>query len=83
MFMLCLIIFLLNKTSTNSLYLIFLTTFLFTPFACLTSSLSTETSDYIFNFNPTNSLIIFPSNPSFILPITFLLAGSKNFEFNE
>ena len=35
---------------------------------------------YIFGFNPTNSLIIFTSDSSFILPITILLALSKNFE---
>ena len=35
------------------------------------------------DFNPTNSLIIFPLNSSFILPITFLLTGSKKIEFGE
>ena len=57
-----------------------LTTFLLTRFAFLTLSLSTVTREYIFDFNPTNSLIIFPLTSSFILPITFLLTGSKNFE---
>ena len=31
-----------------------LTTFLFTPFAFLTSSLSTAINEYIFDFDPTN-----------------------------
>ena len=49
-------------------------------FAFLFSSLSTVTTGYIFDFNPTNSQIIFLLNSCFILPITFLLTGSKNFE---
>ena len=32
---------------------------------------STLTKDYIFDYNPANSLIIFPLNSSLILPITF------------
>ena len=35
----------------------FLTTFLLTPFAFLVSPTSTEIKEYIFDFNPTNSLI--------------------------
>ena len=35
----------------------FLTTFLLTPFAFLISPTSTEIKEYIFDFNPTNSLI--------------------------
>ena len=72
-----LITFLLNETSTNSLCLILL----FIPFAFVTSSSYTALNEYIFDFNPTNSFL-FPLNSSFILPITFLLTGSKNFEFN-
>ena len=60
---------LLNKTSTNSSCLIFL----FTIFAFVTSLPSTLINEYVFDFNPTNSLIIFPMNSSFVLPITFLL----------
>ena len=37
------------------------------------------TKEYIFDFNPTNSLIIFPWTLSFILTVTFLLTGSKSF----
>ena len=33
--------------------------------------------EYIFDFNPTNSVIITPPNSSFILPITFLLVSLK------
>ena len=55
----------------------FSTTFSLTPFAFLTSSLSTEINKYAFDFNPTNSPIIYPLNSSFILPTTFLLIGSK------
>ena len=58
----------------------FLTTLLLTSFAFLTSSPSTATNEYIFDFHPTNSLIIFPLNSPFILPITILLTGSKNVE---
>ena len=55
-------------------------TFLLTPLAFLISSLFTITQEYIFGFNPINSLIIFPLTSSFILSITFLSAGSKKFE---
>ena len=58
---------------------VFLATCLLNPFAFLISLPSTSINDYIFYFNPTNSLIIFPLNSPYILPITFLLAGSKNF----
>ena len=58
----------------------FLTIFLLTHFAFLISPPSTEIKEYIFGFNPTNLLIIFPLNSSFILPISFLLAGSKTIE---
>ena len=61
----------------------FLTTLLLTSFAFLTSSPSTAISEYIFDFHPTNSLIIFSLNSPFILPITFLLIGSKNVESSE
>ena len=59
-FFLCyiLLFFLLNKKSANSLCLIFVTTFLFTSFAFLTSALSTAINEYIFDFNPTNALIM-------------------------
>ena len=57
-----------------------LTRFLLTHFASLFFSLSTSIKEYIFDFNPTNLLIIFPLNSSFILPITFLLTRSKKFE---
>ena len=58
----------------------FLTTLLLTHFAFLFSSYSTSIIENIFDFNPTNPLIIFPLNSSFILPITILLTGSKNFK---
>ena len=59
----------------------FLTTFLLTPFDSLISLSFRITKNYIFDFNPTNSLIIFPLNSSFILPINLLLTGSKSFDF--
>ena len=59
----------------------FLTTFLLTPFSFLIYLLSTTTKKYIFDFNPTNSLIIFPLTSSFILPITFLLKDQKVLNF--
>ena len=55
-------------------------TFLLTPFAFLSSSPSAAIYENIFEFNLTNSLIIFPLNSSFILPISFLLTRSKSFE---
>ena len=73
--------FFLLKKAGNSLCLIFLTTFLFTPFPFLTYSSSTAINEYIFDFNSTNSLSFFPLNSSLILPINFLLTGSKKFEF--
>ena len=68
-----LIIFSLNKTSSHSLNVIEI----FTPFAMLTSVSSSETIQYIFDFNPINLLIQIPLNSSFILLITLLLPGSK------
>ena len=44
------------------------------------SSLPTTIKDYVFDFNQTNSCIIFPLISSFILPNNFLLTGSKNVE---
>ena len=55
----------------------FLTTPLLTPLAFLFSIPSTAINEYIFDFNLTHSLIIFPLNSSFILPSTFVLTGSK------
>ena len=57
-FVLCLIIFLLNKTSlklSNSVAI-------FTPFAALCSLTSIFFIEDIFDFNPTNSVIITPPN---------------------
>ena len=51
-----------------------------TSFAFLISFPSTAINEYIFDFNPTNSLIIYPLTSTFILPITFLLTGSKTIE---
>ena len=53
---------------------------MFTPFAVLDSLPSMFFMEYIFGFNPTNSSIIFPSESSSILLMTFLLVGSKSFE---
>ena len=39
-----------------------LITFLLSPFALLSSYLSTVTREYIFDFNQTKSLIVFPLN---------------------
>ena len=47
----------------------FLTTILF---ALLISPPSIAIKEHIFDFNPTNSRIIFPLNSSFNLAITFL-----------
>ena len=77
LFILCLIIFLLNKIFLNSLNSIAI----FTPVVIQYSLPSIFFIDYIFDFNPTNSSIIFPSDSSFILSITFLLLTSKNFDF--
>ena len=44
---------------------------LLAPFAFLIFSLSTVTREYVFDFNPTNSLIIFPLTSSFTTPITW------------
>ena len=60
----------------------FLKTFLLTAFAFLIYSLFTIIKEYIFEFNLTNPLVIFPLTSSFILPITILLTGSKNSEFS-
>ena len=65
-----------NNKSTYSLCFMFLTTFSLTSFAFLIPSLSTITKEYIFDFNATNPLIIFPLTLSFILPITFLSTGT-------
>ena len=51
-----------------------------TLFAFLLSLSSTSTKEYTFDFTPTSSLIIIALNLSFILPVTFLLTESKNFE---
>ena len=67
LFILCLIIFSLNKVSLNSLNSV--TTF--TPFTVLDSLPSIVFIECIFDFNRTNSPVAFPSNTSFILPITF------------
>ena len=69
-----------NKFFMSYNFLQFFTTFLLTPFDFLFSLPSTLTKEYIFDFNPTNSLIISPLNSSVILPITFLLTASKKFE---
>ena len=69
--------FLLNKVSLNSLNSVAI----FTPFAVLDSIIpSIVFIEYIFDFHPTNPSIIFPSDMSFILQITFLYVRSKNFE---
>ena len=65
LFIECLIHLLFNKMSLYSLWLIVVTTFLFTPFAFLCSLLSTK-NEYIFGFNPTNSSITTPLVSSFI-----------------
>ena len=75
----CLSTFLLNNVSLNSLKSVAI----FTPFAVLDYLPSIFFMECIFDFNPTNSSIIFPSDSSFILPITFLLVSSKNFESFE
>ena len=59
----------------------FLAKFLLTPFAFLTYLLFPAINENIFDFDPAKPLIISPLNSLFILPITFLLAGSKNFEY--
>ena len=58
-------IFLLNSVSLNSLNSVAI----FTPFAILDSLPSICFMEYIFDCNPTDSSIIFPSDSSFILPI--------------
>ena len=50
-----------------------LITFLLSPLALLSSYLSKVTRQYIFDFNQTKSLIVFPLNSNFILKTTFSL----------
>ena len=57
-----------------------LKTFSLTHLNFLISLPSTAIKEYILDFNRTNSLTVLPLNLSFILPITFLLKISKNFE---
>ena len=78
LFILCFIKILLNKTSTYFFLCVFLTIFLSMSFVFLISLLFAITKDYIFDFNSTNSLIIFPLTSSFILPITFLWQNKKS-----
>ena len=52
------------------------------PFVFLISSLFRITKEYIFDFNPTNSLLVFPFILSFILSITLLLTESKTYELS-
>ena len=79
LFILCLATFLLSKTSLNLLNSVAILT-LFVVLCYLPSIFVIE---YIFDFNPTNSVTITPPNSSFILPITFLLVSLKNFESFE
>ena len=73
---LCLTTFLLNKVLLNSLNSVTM----FIPFAVLNYLPSIIFIEYIFDFNPTNSSFIFPSDASFISPVTCLLARLKNLE---
>ena len=57
-----------------------LITFLLSRLALLSSYLSKVTRQYIFDFNQTKSLIVFPLNSNFILKTTFSLTWSKNIE---
>ena len=75
-FMKCVSGFFLNKVALNSLNSVVA----FTPLVALDSLPSIFFIEYIFDFNPTKSSIIFPSDSSFILPITFFLVRSKKFE---
>ena len=67
-----------NKQSIDTFFMsyafnnIFVDTIFFFNFSTLTAI-----EEYIFDFNHINSLIIFALNSPFILPITFLLTGSK------
>ena len=76
LFILCLIIFLSNKTFFDLLNSVAI----FTPFAVLHILKSIFFIEYIFDFNPTKSFTRTPRNSSFILPITFLLVSLKKFE---
>ena len=71
--------FLLKRTSLNSLNSVAI----FTHLAVFDSLPSIFFIEYIFDFNQINSSIITPPYLSFILPITFLLESSKNFESFE
>ena len=79
LFILCLIKYLLSKTSTYSLCLMFLTTFLLPHFSFLSFSLLTITKEYIFGLNSTNSLVIF-FEFIFYFTNSFLFIVSKNVE---
>ena len=68
--------FFLNQVSLNSLNSVAI----LTPFALLESLPSIFFMGYVFDFHPTKSSLIFHPDMSFILPITFLLVSSKNFE---
>ena len=59
----------------------FLATLSLTLFVSLISSSVKINKEYLFDFKPTNSLIIFPLSSFFILLITFLSTGSEHFEF--
>ena len=67
------------KQSINKLFMSYAFNNTFIDSFCffLTYWSTTLTKEYVFNCNPTNPLIIFPLNFSFLLPITFLLTGSK------
>ena len=54
---------------------------MFTPYTVLTSALSSEAIQNIFDFNPISLLTGIPLNSSFILPITFWLVRSKKFDW--
>ena len=71
LFIECLNHFLFRKTSLYSLWLVLAAAFLFAYFAFLSSLESYTRNEYIFGFNPTNSLKgYFETVTSFILPMT-------------
>ena len=67
LFILCLVILLLNKVFLNSLNSVVI----FTPFAVLDSLPSSESIEYIFDFNLANLLIGIPLFTAFILSFQF------------
>ena len=68
------------KRNTNILFMSYAFNNIFIDSFCFFNIFTIHNNKrYIFHFNPTNSLIIFPETSFLILPIIFLMTGSKIF----